>query len=362
MAQKDYYKILGITDEEKKLKGDEFAKVLKKRHRALSLKWHPDRNQGNKEAEEKFKEINEANDVLSDPQKREAYDNPQQGAFNFDPMGGGFGGMDMEDILRQFTGFGGGFGGHKRNQQRVVKGGNLKIPLQVDLEDIFSGCQKTIKYKHHIQCSHCHGTGMGSNSKKTTCPHCNGSGQQVSHNGAWTTITECQHCHGTGTIITDPCPHCKGEGVEMREDTLKITVPSGTEHGQTFTFNGLGNAPVNTQNGINGDLYVTIYEKRHPIFRREGLDIIFDINISVLDAILGSEVEITTLDKKKLKIRIPQGIDSGQPVRVKGYGIRNQYGQVGNLVGIVSFIMPKDLNLEEIKLLQELKTKEHFNG
>lgn len=363
--RKDYYNILGITDEEKKLKGDEFESVIKKKFRKIALESHPDRQTGKseeekKKAEARFKDASEAYEVLSDEKKREEYDNP---ASNFTFTGSGFDGMDLDEILRGFGNPFGGFGdffGRKSNTQKVQKGGSIRIKISLTLEEILNGCKKKIKYKRREVCPDCHGTGMNGDSKKKTCKSCGGTGMIFSGNGFMSMHQTCPTCGGKGYVIENPCGKCNGHGLIVKEFETELTFEKGVIPGHEVVFNGLGNAAMHG-NGVNGDLLVAIYEKPHSLFERSGNDLYFKLELPVVDAMLGCEINIPTIDGKTLTARIPQGTCDGSNFRFKGYGLPI-YGtnNRGNMVAVVKLTMPTELNDREQKLLNELKKEEHF--
>ena len=353
--KKDYYKILGITDEEKQLQGKEFEAVLKKRHRKLALSLHPDKQQGKSETEkkaneEKFKEVSEAYEVLSDSKKRQEYDNPMSGFSGF----GGFSGFDPFDMMSDF-----GFGGQKR--ERVVKGQSLRIVVGVTLEEIYDGSVKTIKYTRNGTCKKCGGSGKSAHTTVEACPHCGGTGQIFSRNGFMQTITTCPHCGGKGNFLKNPCNECKGSGVSQEEMQVNITIPKGIVEGVQMTMNGYGCAPLNG-NGVFGDLLIVFKELNHEKFERIDNDLIFELEIPVLDALLGGDIEVTTINGKRLTTKISPLIADGTHIRFgnKGMPIYGQNGKFGSMIGIVKFVMPKKLNEEEKSLLLELKNKENF--
>ena len=334
--RKDYYKILGITEDEKKLQGDDFEKVVKTKYRKLAIQLHPDKQQGKsdkekKAAEEKFKEVSEAYEVLSDSKKRQEYDNPMSGFSGF----GGFGGFDPFDMMSEF-GFGGG-----RQRQRVVKGQTMRIVVDVTLEDLYNGITKTIKYKRQGTCKSCGGSGKGANTRVETCPHCGGQGKKM----------------------INPCPNCGGNGLSIEEVQIDVTVPKGVQNGFQMVAQGQGGAPANG-NGVFGDLVILIKEKEHEKFERHDNDLYFDLEIPVVDAILGCNKEVTTIDGKRLTTKISSLIEDGTQIRFGGKGmpIYERNGQFGSMIGIVRLVMPKSLNDEERRLLNELKTKEHFKS
>jgi molecular chaperone DnaJ len=330
-TKRDYYEILGVnrsaTDDE-----------IKKAYRSLAMQYHPDRNQGDKEAEDKFKEVAEAYEVLADPNKRSAYDR-----FGHDGLkGGGFGGgfHDPFDIFREV--FGGGFGsifddffggrserGGRRDQRR---GRDLQIRLKLTLEEIASGVTKQIKIKKLVPCDTCSGSGLKEGTQPATCPQCQGSGEvrEVSQSlfGRFVNIASCPRCVGRGTIITEPCSSCRGEGLMHGEDQVEVNVPAGVSEGNYMTVQGKGNAGPNA--GPPGDLIVVMEEKSHPFYTRNGNDVILELNLSFPDVAVGTEIEIPTLeteeegkDKKNkvVKINIPAGTQSGKVFRLRGKGL-----------------------------------------
>ncbi|MBR6516941.1 MAG: DnaJ domain-containing protein [Bacilli bacterium] len=359
--RKDYYKILGITDEEKNLKGDDFEKIIKSKFRKLSLKYHPDKNQGKtdeekKVAEEQFKEISEAYSVLSDPKKREEYDNPMSN-FQF----GGFGGSGFEDLFNHFNPFGSrmDFGGGRAN--RVVKGSSIRIFVDLTLEEMYNGIKKTIKYKRNDSCSHCKGTGRTASSKEEMCSQCGGTGQLFTQRGGWQQIVTCPHCKGKGKVLINPCTHCGGNGLEVKEHQVELNIPKGVFGGLQFSVNHEGCAPEGG-NGVYGDLIVVIREIQHEKFTREQLDLYVNLEVPIIDAILGCTKSIETIDGKTLSTKIPQGVEDGTKIRFVGKGMPNYDNnrQVGNMYAIIKLKLPKSLNDTETKLLNELKEQENF--
>lgn len=368
--KKNYYDILGLTDKERKLQGEDFKKVLKKKWRAASIKFHPDRNPGNKEAEEKFKEIAEAYSVLSDENKRKEYDNPAS-AFS----GTDFGGMNMDDILRQF-GFGGDgrahggfdpfadfsdfFGGGRARQQAPQKGSSIRIRTEVSLEDILNGCHKKVRYKCLVPCPDCGGSGANGQPQYERCPHCGGTGQIFSQQGNMQIITTCPHCHGQGKSLKNACPKCGGHGIVNDYKEVEFDIPKGVSEGMQMIINGQGNAPEHNQ-GVCGDLIVLITEKEHKHFTRSENNLIFNLNIPVVDAILGCEREFETIDGKTLSVKLPEGVEDGHKIRIKGYGLPI-YGtdKRGDMIGVVRLSIPKKITKEERKLLLQLREKENF--
>ena len=359
--EKDYYKILGITDEEKKLNSEEFKKIVKTKYRSAAKKCHPDlaKNENERKIkEEKFKELAEAYAVLSDDKKRAEYDNPMSGGGNFH-----FDGADFSDIFSSF-GFGGFenlFGGGGRRQNTVVKGQGMRIRLEVSLEDVLNGAEKTIKYKRYDKCHSCNGSGKASNTKVETCPHCKGSGKTYKQNGMWQEIRDCPYCNGEGTTYKNPCPSCNGNGLELVENEIKIQIPKGVTEGFQFAMQGYGHAPKRME-GVYGDLYVVIVEKEHDKFQRNGNDLYVEIKVPIIDAILGCTTEVETIDGKKLSAKIPQGVEDGMQIRFGGYGLPSyEHNNVrGNMIGIIKLVMPKSLTSEERSILENLKGKPNF--
>ncbi len=299
-AKRDYYEVLGVDKN-----ADE--KAIKSAYRKKAIQYHPDKNPGDKEAEEKFKEAAEAYDVLSNPDKRAKYDQfgHDMGPQGF-PGGGGFhaGGFSMEDIFSQFGDiFGGAFGnmggfesagGRTRRRQR--RGTDLRIKIKLTLEEIATGVTKTLKIPTLVKCSYCNGTGAKDGTAYTTCPTCNGSGtvirQQQTMFGISQSAVECPQCHGEGRIITEKCGHCHGEGVVRQEETVSFSIPAGVQDGQTLTMRGKGNAA--TRGGANGDLLIVIEEIKHPELIRDGNDVIYNLMLDIPTAVLGGARRVPT--------------------------------------------------------------------
>ena len=359
--RKDYYKILGV---DKSASQDE----IKKAYRKLAIKYHPDKNPGDKAAEEKFKEASEAYEVLGDEKKRADYDNPASN-FDFKTSGGpDFGGMNFDDILKHFGGFG-GFGGFddlgfKTSSPRKVKGASLRIKVKLTLEEMLNGVEKKFNIKRYEKCEHCGGTGMTAESRKKTCKKCGGTGTVFSSStdGFMTMSMRqgCPTCGGKGYVIENPCPHCGGSGVVQKDSVISVKIEKGMLPGAEIKYTGLGNASPNGS-GPNGDLFVFIEEKPHELFEREGDNLIFNIEVPVIDAMLGCDVTVPTIDGKKLTAKIPSGTVDGTNLRFKGYGLQ-ALGKTkrGDMFGIVKLILPTKLNNEEKKILSKLKESENF--
>ena len=359
MERKDYYKILGLSDSDKKLQGDEFKKKVKQNYKKNALKYHPDRQHGKsdeekKVAEEKFKELSEAYEVLSDDTKRSQYDNPM-GGMNFDF--GGFGNFD--DIMNGFDPFGFGFNS-RGNSQKVKKGQSIRITIGVTLEELYNGVTKQIKYKKQTKCPDCNGTGMGNGSKKETCSHCGGTGQLFSQNGGWQTITTCPYCGGKGTIITNPCKSCGGSGFVEKSTTVDIHIPKNAQDGTQLVMRGKGGDAPN--GGVDGDLLVVIREIKHDKFIRQGNDLYFQLDVPILDALLGGNVIVETIDGKQLTTKLPQGVSDGFKIRFSGKGMpyQDSNSKHGDMYGVVNLKLPTKLDENEINVLKSLKGNGNF--
>ena len=365
MAEKrDYYEVLGVSK-------SATPEELKKAYRKLALQYHPDRNPGNKEAEEKFKEAAEAYEVLSNPEKRQRYDQ-----FGFAGMGGAGGysgqGMSMDDIFSQFgdlfadfglgSFFGGGFGGGSRSGGTVrERGGNIRVKVKMNLQEIEKGAKKKIKVSKYVTCDHCHGSGS-EDGRTDTCPTCKGRGQVIrtvnSFLGQMQTASTCPNCGGTGKVIKNKCTHCHGDGIVKGEEVIDIDIPAGVGEGMQLTLRGKGGA--GPHNGINGDLYVLIEEEANPELERDGSNLIYNLFISVPQAILGTEAEVPTVSGK-VRVKIAPGTQSGKILRLRGKGLPvvNGYGN-GDLLVYVNVWIPKKVTKDEEKMLQGLANSESF--
>jgi len=362
--KRDYYEILGV---QKNASQDE----IKKAYRKVAMEYHPDRNPGNKAAEEKFKEAAEAYEILSDADKRAQYDR-----FGHAGLGAnrGFngGGMNMEDIFSQFGDifgddiFGSFFGGGRRgagsSRSRGVRGSNLRIKIKLNYEEIAKGATKNIKVKKYISCTTCHGSGAKDKGSVQTCNTCGGSGQvrRVSNTflGQMQTVTTCPACNGEGSVITAKCVSCKGEGRIFGEETVTIDIPAGVQEGMQLSVGGKGNA--GERGGAPGDLLILIEEDQHPDLHRDGLNIAYDLHISFTDAVFGTQVEVPTIDGKA-KIKIPPGTQSGKIFRLKGKGFPsvNSYEKGDQLIH-VSVWTPQHLTAEEKDMLEKLERSPNF--
>ncbi|WP_374164682.1 molecular chaperone DnaJ [Arcticibacter sp. MXS-1] len=362
MAKRDYYDILGVS---KSSSADE----IKKAYRKLAIKYHPDKNPGDKEAEEKFKEAAEAYEVLSNPEKKQRYD--QFGHAGTSAAGGyGGGHMNMEDIFSQFGDiFGGGSpfesffgGGHSGGGRRAARGTNLRIKVKLNLEEIAKGAEKKIKVNKQVVCTTCDGTGAKDRSSFHTCNTCGGTGtvRRVTNTilGQMQTTSTCPTCNGSGTQITAKCNVCHGDGVVRGEETITINIPAGVSEGMQLSMSGKGNAAPN--GGMPGDLIILIEEVPHETLKREGNNVVYDLHISFLDAVLGSSVEVPTIDGKA-KIKIEPGTQGGKILRLKGKGIPevNSYHRGDQLV-YVNIWTPKAISREERDLLEKLQNSPNF--
>ena len=360
MAKRDYYEVLGVE------KGAD-EQSIKKAYRKKALKFHPDRNPDDKDAEEKFKEAAEAYEILSDPDKRARYD--RFGHAGVSGNGGFQGGMTMDDIFSQFgdifgdSPFESFFGRSTRRQQgQGQRGSNLRIKVALTLEEIANGVTKKIKVKKRITCKTCDGSGAKDSSSVKTCQTCGGSGyvRQVRSTflGQMQTTAVCPTCSGSGKTITASCPTCKGDGREMGEELIEIDIPAGVEHGMQLSMRGKGNAGL--KGGPPGDLLISIEEKAHPHLNRDGQNLIYDLYINFADAALGTQVQVPTIGGN-VKIKVPAGTQSGKIFRLKGKGLPalQSYGSGDQLIH-VNIWTPKKLTDEEKVLMQKLKKSENF--
>ena len=371
MAKRDYYEVLEVP---KTATADE----IKKAYRKKAIQHHPDKNPGNKEAEEKFKEAAEAYSVLSDPDKRAKYDQ-----FGFDGLNGasgfgggsGFGGagMSMDDIFSMFGdifgggGFGGfsGFGGSRtrgRSGERKSRGSDLRVKVALTLEEINTGVTKKFKLKKLVPCQHCKGTGAKDGSPAETCPDCHGSGvvmrTQQSFFGMVQTQTVCPRCGGEGKIIKDRCPHCSGDGVVYGEEIVEINIPAGVAEGMQLSVEGKGNA--GKHNGYNGNLLVLIEEVPHKDLVRDENDLVYNLLLTVPQAALGGAIEIPTLDGA-VKLKIEPGTQPGKMLRLRGKGLPElNSSRRGDMIVNVSVYIPETLSKDEKAAMEKFQTSDHF--
>jgi len=370
MSKRDYYEVLEVA---KTASFDD----IKKAYRKKAIQYHPDKNPGDKVAEEKFKEAAEAYEVLSDQQKRQRYDQ-----FGHAGLGGaadgGFGGghMTMEDIFANFGdifgdigGFGrfsrfsgGGFGGARARGPRMRRGSDLRVKVKLTLAEIAKGVEKKIKVKKYVPCSECSGTGAEKGSQPETCHTCKGSGYvtrvQQTILGAMQVPSECPTCHGDGTITKNKCKRCHGEGVVQSEEVISINIPAGVMQGMQLVVDGKGNAA--RRGGMNGDLLVVVEEERHPELIRDGNDLVYNLLLSVPTAVLGGSVEVPTVDGK-VKVNIASGTQPGKILRLRGKGLPsvNSYGTGDMLINIGVYI-PEHLDKDEKKVMEKLANSENI--
>ena len=361
----DYYKTLGV---ERTATADEIKRAYKK----VAIKYHPDRNPGDKEAEEKFKQAAQAYDVLRDPDKRARYD--QFGAAGVDGAAGGFGGfgaggMDLNDIFRNFGDiFGGAFGGFGGfgggRGQRQYRGSDMRMKVRLTLEEISTGVTKKFKVRKDITCTECHGTGCASGHSPETCPTCHGQGYVIqsrrSFLGMMQTQEVCPNCHGEGTIIKHTCSHCHGEGVTSGEEIVEIKIPAGVAEGMVVNVPGKGNAAKH--GGVPGDIQVLIEEEPHKDFIRDDTDLIYNLLLTVSQAALGDTIDIPTLTGKA-RIKIEPGTQPGTALRLRGKGLPAVQGYgvgTGDIVVNIGVYIPEHVTKEERKAFEALRENDHM--
>lgn len=369
MAKRDFYEILGVS---KSASADE----IKKAYRKTAMQFHPDRNPGDKAAEEKFKEAAEAYEILSDADKKAKYDRYGHAAFGPGTGGGNYGGgagMNMDDIFSQFGDifgddmFGSFFGGGGRQRggggrQRGSRGSNLRIKLKLNYEEIAKGVTKNVKVKKHVVCTTCTGSGAKDKNSTQSCSTCGGSGQvrKVTSTflGQMQTVSTCPSCNGEGTTITAKCGSCKGEGRVYGEETISIEIPAGVQEGMQLSMSGKGNA--GERGGAPGDLIIQIEEETHEELHRDGLNVAYDLYISFPDAVFGTQVEVPTIDGRA-KIKIPAGTQSGKIFRLKGKGFPEVQGyHRGDQLINVNVWTPQYLSAEEKQALEKFNTSGNF--
>jgi len=371
MAKRDYYEVLGV---DKNASEDE----IKKAYRKIAIKYHPDKNPGDKSAEEKFKEAAEAYDVLHDAQKRQQYD---QFGFNA-PGGGGTGGfggfggsMNMDDIFSMFgdifgghSGFGGfGGGGSRQARPQQFRGSDLRLKVKLSLEEVATGVTKKFKVKKDVICSHCHGTGAEAGSGSDTCPTCHGSGV-ITHTtqsifGMMQTQGVCPTCGGEGKIIKNKCRVCGGEGIVKGEEVVEINIPAGVSEGMVVNVPNKGNA--GKHNGIAGNIQVYIEEEENDMFVRDGQDLIYNLLLDFPTAALGGSVEIPTISGTKLKMKIDAGTQPGKTMRLRGKGlpaVRGYGNGVGDIIVNISVYVPKTLSKNERDSIEQMRYSDNFKG
>ena len=364
MAKRDYYEVLGVDK-------NASANDIKKAYRKLAIQYHPDKNPGDKEAEEKFKEAAEAYGVLSDPDKKARYDQ-----FGFEGVSGaggnGFGGagMDINDIFSMFGdifggrgGFGGfgGFGGGGGSRPAKFRGSDQRVKVKLTLQEIANGVTKKFKLKKYVPCTHCNGSGA-ENGAVEACPECKGTGRvirtQQSFFGMMQSEVACPHCNGQGKIIKNKCKHCNGEGIVMGEEIVEVNIPAGVYEGMQLSMRGKGNA--GKFNGVPGDLLILVEEEKHPTLVRDENDLIYSLLLDIPTAALGGFAEIPTIDGKA-KVTIDPGTQPGKVLRLRGKGLPtlNGYGK-GDIVVNISVYIPETLSKEEKKAVEEFRESENF--
>ncbi len=366
MSKRDYYEVLGVS---KTATQDE----LKKAYRKLARKYHPDLNKDNPEAAEKFKECNEAYSVLSDEQKRAQYDQFGPEAFENGGMGGpgaggfggfgGFGGSGMEDIFDMF--FGGQGRGGRSNNAGPQRGADLRYDMEISFEEAAFGVEKEISLKRAERCEHCHGEGAEPGSKVETCPECHGSGYvrftQNTMFGQMVNERPCSRCHGEGKIISDPCRECRGTGTVKKTKKLKVKIPAGVDNGSRLRVGGEGEAGL--KGGPSGDLYVYLYVKPHKFFERDGTTVLCEVPINIVQATLGAEIKVPTLDGQ-VTMKVPEGTQPGKVMRLKGKGIPSlRGGSRGDQLVRMKVVVPTKLTDKQKDALQKFAdiSKDNIN-
>lgn len=365
MSKKDYYDILGVEK-------NSSAEEVKKAYRKVAMQFHPDRNPGDKSAEDKFKEAAEAYEILGDQSKRSQYDRFGHSAFSSGRGNAGGHGMNTEDIFSQFGDifgddnmFGNFFNGGGRSRggrQKGARGSNLRIKLKVNFEEIAKGANKIIKVKKYVSCSTCTGSGAKDKNSLQTCNTCGGNGQvktvQNTFLGQMQTVTTCPACSGEGTTITNKCTTCKGAGRMFGEETVTLDIPGGVQEGMQLSMSGKGN--IGERGGPSGDLIILIEEEAHPHLHRDGLNVAYDLFISFPDAVFGMQVEVPTIDGRA-KIKIPAGTQSGKIFRLKGKGFPsiNSHEKGDQLINI-NVWTPQTVNSEERQTLEAMQNSQNF--
>jgi molecular chaperone DnaJ len=347
-TKRDYYEVLGVA---RGASDDD----LKKAYRRLAIQLHPDRNPGNKQAEERFKEVNEAYQVLSDPERRSQYDRFGHSAFQGPQGQGPFGGFDFsqgfEEVFSDI--FGDFFGtGRGRARSRSRRGDDLRYDLEVEFEEAARGTEKVVRFQRLTLCEACNGTrARGGSTGARQCPNCRGTGQVRTQQGFFSISTTCSQCRGEGTIISDPCPKCQGQGRLRKQESLSVRIPPGVDNGSRLKLRGEGEAGYG--GGTPGDLYVIIHVKEHSLFVRQENHIVIEVPISFPQAALGCEIEVPTLEGK-VNLKVPSGTQSGKVLRLKGKGIidLHGYGRGDQLIRVV-VETPRSLTARQRELLEE---------
>ncbi len=354
MAKRDYYEVLGVN---KSASADQ----IKSAYRKLAVKYHPDKNKGDKGAEEKFKEASEAYHVLSNSERKQNYDNFGHAAFENGGGGrGGFGNFDFSnhfsDIFEDF--FGEGFGGGRRSRRSNNRGSDLRYDLSISLEEAFSGKKQDIKFSTSEKCDTCSGSGSKPGHEAGACSMCGGHGQVRSSQGFFTVQQTCPQCAGAGEEITHPCSTCNGQGKKQASKRLSVTIPKGVDDGTRIRLSGKGEA--GSRGGSSGDLYLFINVNSHDLFKRSDENLFFECPVSIADAALGTSIEIPTIDGGKAKIKIPAGTQSGRQFRLRGKGMPYMRGSdFGDLYVQVNTEVPISLNKEQKELLEKFREIEN---
>jgi molecular chaperone DnaJ len=352
MAKQDYYDVLGIN---KNARPEE----IKSAYRKLAVKYHPDKNPGDKKAEDKFKEASEAYGILSDKSKKDSYDNFGHTAFeNGGGQGGGFGGADFSDIFENFFSDFGGERSSSRSRNSNNRGSDLRYDLSISLEEAYSGKKQNIQFSTSDKCDTCKGSGSKPGYSADKCTYCGGNGKVRSNQGFFTVQQTCPQCSGSGEEITNPCSSCNGRGNKQTSKKISVTIPKGVDDGTRIRLASKGEA--GTRGGANGDLYLFINVKSHELFKRSEENLFFECPISIADAALGTTIEIPTIDGGKAKIKIPEGTQSGKQFRLRGKGMPYMRGSGnGDLYVQINTEVPVSLNKEQKQLLEKFREIEN---
>lgn len=346
MAKRDYYETLGVAKTASEAD-------LKRAYRKLAMQYHPDRNPGDAEAEARFKEINEAYEVLKDPQKRAAYDQFGPQAFE-QGMGGGRGGFDFTSFADVFDDLFGDFVGGGRRRGAAPRGNDLRYNLTISLEEAFSGKKAQIRVPTSVACEACDGTGSEGRAEPAACPTCRGAGRVRAQQGFFTVERTCPTCHGAGRVVTNPCKSCGGSGLSHEEKTLAINVPAGVEDGTRIRLSGEGEA--GPRGGQPGDLYIFVTVAPHRLFRREGHHIFCRVPIPMTTAALGGDVEVPTIEGKRVRIAVPAGTQAGKQIRLRGKGMSELHGHSrGDMFVEIVVETPVNLTKRQQELLREFE-------
>lgn len=363
MAKRDYYEVLGVSK-------DSTKDDIKKAYRRLAIQNHPDKNPGDKAAEERFKEATEAYEVLGEDKKRQAYD--QFGFAGVEGMGGAGSGQDFSSVFKDFEDIFGGFGGfsnifdslfggasgegRSRGGERVSRGANLRYDLELSFEQAVFGAAVEIAYTKNDSCKTCHGSGSADGAGKRVCPTCQGSGQVRRSSGFFSIAQTCPSCRGEGSVIEKPCRDCAGSGLAKKKQKIKVTIPAGVEDGKRVSIPGQGDTGPN--GGTPGDLYVFMHVRGHEYFERDGADLYCAIPISLTMAALGGEVGFATIDGKKIKVSVPAGTQNGKMLRIREEGVPVSGGRRGDLYLKILVQVPQKLTKRGREILEQLRQSE----